>query len=89
MFSEYSGFESFASFLGNLTHDFILNLTTAESAFDELQDRLQVTQSSYTDLSVGVAVLERAVREELSQLLQEAMRLNQEIWSQVRSFIVI
>lgn len=68
-----------ASSLGDMLADFLSNLATAESAFLELEGRLNGSVSALEDLRVGVAVLERRLRLELRLLLEEARILTQNL----------
>ena len=73
--------------LGNTFADFLSNLTTAESAFLELKGRLTGSASALDDLQVDVAFLERSLRLELRQLLEEARLLTQNLTLLVRAIV--
>lgn len=69
--------------ISDFIDEFLFNLTTAESAFGVLQNRLVSSRDLYNNLQLGVAILERTIQLELRGLLEEARRLSQELEIQV------
>lgn len=82
---EHQNLQATAISLQSVVNQFLTNVTNAESAFGVLESRLESSRSQYEDLLMGVATLERTIRQELQELLQEAQRLDQEIMDQVRN----
>ena len=81
--TENSALAMEATSLGDAIDVFLSNLMGAESAFRGLQGRLNNSASVHSDLQVGVAVLERRIRVELRELLEEARTLSQNLATQV------
>ena len=82
--SENAMFSMEVSALKERADQFLSNLTLAESLFTGLADRLNRTEFEYSDLQMGVSVLQVIVEQELRQLLEEARALYQDLQNQVR-----